>query len=67
MTANWLLDGLMFSSGPMKMSLAHYAMDIGIAYLAIPIITLGLGFAAQLGFTRARNPILSKERQAPSG
>ena len=67
MTANWLLDGLMFSSGPMKMSLAQYAMDIGIAYLGIPIITLGLGFAGQLGFTRARNPILSNERQAPSG
>src|ERR1700749_4615914 len=26
--ANWLLDGLMFSGGPMKMSFAEYAADI---------------------------------------
>jgi uncharacterized membrane protein YpjA len=44
--ANWMLDGLMFSSGPMKMSLDQYVMDIGIAYLAIPVITMGLGMAA---------------------
>lgn len=46
MIANWLLDGVMFSSGPMKMSLPQYAMDIGLAYLAMPAITIGLGFAA---------------------
>ena len=46
MVANWLLDGLMFSGGPMKMSLSQYVMDIGLAYLAIPVITIGLGFAA---------------------
>jgi hypothetical protein len=45
--ANWLLDGLMFSSGPMKMSLGQYAADIGAAYLAIPIITIGLGLVAE--------------------
>ena len=44
--ANLLLDGLMFSGGPMKMSLSDYAMDIGLAYLAIPAITIGLGCAA---------------------
>ena len=44
--ANWLLDGLMFSGGPMKMSLSQYVSDIGIAYLAIPAITIGLGIAA---------------------
>jgi hypothetical protein len=44
--ANWLLDGVMFSSGPMKMSLSQYASDIGIAYLAIPALTIGLGLAA---------------------
>ena len=43
MAANWLLDGLMFSSGPMKMSLGQYVGDIGIAYLMIPVITIGLG------------------------
>jgi hypothetical protein len=46
MLANWLLDSLMFSSGPMKMSLGQYAMDIGAAYLAIPAITVGVGAAA---------------------
>ena len=42
MVANWLLDGLMFSGGPMKMSLPQYASDIGAAYLMIPVITTGL-------------------------
>lgn len=51
MLANWLLDGLMFSSGPMKMSLAQYLNEIAGAYLVIPLITLGLGAAA----TRAGN------------
>jgi uncharacterized membrane protein YpjA len=46
--ANWILDGLMFSSGPMKMSLNQYVADIGIAYLAIPVITVGLGMAASM-------------------
>jgi hypothetical protein len=32
----------------MKMSLAQYVTDIGIAYLAIPPITLGLGFATSM-------------------
>jgi uncharacterized membrane protein YpjA len=47
--ANWLIDGLMFSGGPMKMTLAEYVSDIGIAYLAIPVITIGLGIAASMG------------------
>lgn len=47
MIANWLFDGLMFSSGPMRMSLADYTMDIGLAYLAIPAITIGLGWMAE--------------------
>jgi hypothetical protein len=33
----------------MKMSLAAYAMDIGAAYLMIPVITVGLGIAATMG------------------
>ena len=45
MVANWLLDGLMFSGGPMKMTLDQYVSDIGVAYLAIPVITIGLGIA----------------------
>ena len=46
MVANWLLDGLMFSSGPMKMSLVQYMNEIAGAYLVIPLITVGLGIAA---------------------
>lgn len=46
MVANWMLDGLMFSGGPMKMSLGQYVADIGLAYLAIPAMTIGLGYAA---------------------
>jgi hypothetical protein len=45
MLANWLLDGLMFSGGPMKMSLSQYVADIGAAYVMIPVITAGLGYA----------------------
>ena len=44
--ANWALDAPMFSGGPMQMTLREYAADIGIAYLMIPVITIGLGFAA---------------------
>ncbi|MBI1750369.1 MAG: hypothetical protein HY234_16200 [Acidobacteria bacterium] len=45
----WLLMSLaldypMFSYGPMKMSLAEYASDIGVAYLLIPAATIGAGF-----------------------
>ena len=57
MMANWLLDGLMFSSGPMKMSFDQYMNEIAGAYLVIPLITIGLGAAA----TRAANlPALAK-------
>jgi hypothetical protein len=49
MLANWALDGVMFSAGPMKMSFDEYAIDIGIAYFLIPVMTIGLGAAATLG------------------
>lgn len=41
--ANWLLDALMFSSGPMKMPLGQYLLEIGTAYLMLPVITIGIG------------------------
>jgi len=44
--ANWALDAPMFSGGPMKMTLREYIADIGIAYLMMPVITIGLGVAA---------------------
>lgn len=50
MAANWALDALMFSAGPMKMSLARYAADIGLAYLMVPAITVP--FAAGVAFAR---------------
>jgi hypothetical protein len=54
MIANWLLDGLMFSGGPMTMSLYQY-LSAG-AYLMIPLITVGLAAAAaQATRTRLSN------------
>ena len=40
------LDALMFSRGPMQMSLADYAKDIGVTYLIILIIPVGFGWFA---------------------
>ena len=54
MLANWLLDAAMFCGGPMKMTLARYAADIGTAYLMVPAITIGLGVARSGG--RPTNP-----------
>ena len=48
MVANWLLDGLMFSGGPMKTTFTQYAGDIGAAYLMIPVVTTGIGAAVTL-------------------
>ena|SRR6185436_20439928 len=41
---NLLLDLPLFSYGPMRMSLRDYFADIGLTYLIIPAITLGLAF-----------------------
>jgi hypothetical protein len=46
MVANWAIDSLMFSGGPMKMTFEDYVMDIGVAYLMIPVITVGLSAVA---------------------
>lgn len=59
MAANWLFDGLMFSSGPMKMSLAQYMNEIAGAYLIIPLITIGLGAAAARA---ANSSVLTKAK-----
>ena len=34
---------LMLSGGPMQMTLAEYVADIGVTYLLIPVVTVGLG------------------------
>jgi hypothetical protein len=39
------MDATMFSWGPMRMSLADYAKDIGLVYAMIPIVTTGLAAA----------------------
>lgn len=41
---NLAIDALLFSWGPMKMTLLDYIKDIGITYLMIPIIATGYGF-----------------------
>ncbi|HTM52486.1 MAG TPA: hypothetical protein VL175_00570 [Pirellulales bacterium] len=56
--ANWALDSLMFSSGPMQMTFDEYMADIGLAYLAIPTITVGLGYMGSVGcHTRGPAPV----------
>lgn len=37
-------DFLFFIVGPARMSIPDYIKDIGVSYLAIPIITLGFSF-----------------------
>ncbi len=39
-----LLDTLMFSWGPMKMTLADYIKDIAVTYLIIIVIPTGIGY-----------------------
>jgi hypothetical protein len=43
---SFLIDLVMFSSGPMKMPFTDYVADVGLVYLMIPIITVG--FAGSL-------------------
>ena len=38
-----IIDLSMFMWGPMKMSFIDYMKDIGLTYLMIPIITIGMG------------------------
>lgn len=40
---NWLLDAPLFSGGPMKMTVTEYFADIGVTYLLIPVIVIGVG------------------------
>ena len=47
MAANWALDLLMFTSGPMQMPPGQYVSEIAGAYLVIPVITVALGWAGR--------------------
>ncbi len=48
-----VIDLLLFlPPSPMQMSLAGYIMDIGLTYLIIPVITMGMGYQSQKMLTR---------------
>ena len=49
---NIVIDLLLFSWGPMKMSFADYMKDIGITYFIIPVITIGLGWLGEKRFKK---------------
>ena len=41
---NLVIDLPLFSAGPMTMPLADYIKDIGLTYLIIPVVTVGMGY-----------------------
>lgn len=49
---SFIIDQLMFSWGPMKMSIIEYIKDIGVTYLMIPVITIGTGWAEEVRFKK---------------
>jgi uncharacterized membrane protein YpjA len=45
---NIVIDLVLFlPSSPMQMTLTNYMMDIGITYLMIPVMTIGMGYMAE--------------------
>lgn len=45
---NITIDLILFlPSNPMQMTLTNYMMDIGITYIMIPVITMGMGYMAE--------------------
>jgi len=49
---NIVIDLLLFSWGPMKMTFIDYMKDIGITYLMIPVITVGMGWTEEKRFKK---------------
>jgi hypothetical protein len=47
LVCNVVFDLPKFMAGPMQMPLLQYLKDIGIAYLSMPIISIGFGHALQ--------------------
>ena len=39
-----VIDLPLFSAGPMAMPLTDYIKDIGLTYLIIPVVTVGMGY-----------------------
>jgi hypothetical protein len=48
---------LMLVGGPMKMTVAEYVADIGITYLIIPAVTVGIGAALATRDVRSSSDI----------
>lgn len=42
---NVVIDLPLMLSGPIQMTLAEYAADIGLTYVIVPVITIGIGVA----------------------
>jgi hypothetical protein len=61
-----VLDLALFSSGPVRMSLAEYMQDIGLTYLLIPIITVSAGRLADR-ITRTERPAEANAPAASEG
>lgn len=52
---NVLIDApLMLVGGPMKMTVGQYIADIGVTYLLIPAITIGIGLGCREASDRSR-------------
>ena len=45
---NFICDFFAFSIGPMQLSFAEYVQDIGVTYLMIPVVTVGLAWQREL-------------------
>lgn len=52
-----VLDFIMFIQGPIKMTTEQYIADIGITYLVIPIITVGLSLVPVNKKKETENPV----------
>jgi hypothetical protein len=48
---NFVFDFIAFSIGPMQLGFAEYVQDIGVTYLMIPVITVGLAWQREAGRT----------------
>jgi hypothetical protein len=46
------IDMILFSWGPMKVSFSDYMKDIGVTYLMMPVITVGMGWLEQIRFKK---------------
>jgi hypothetical protein len=52
-----IIDLSMFMWGPMQMSFVDYMKDIGITYLLIPAVTVGMGYMEDKRFRKILNRI----------